>query len=137
MKRNALPTRLATMFAGGILSLAGIASTGCQVDVAGQTLPSPYFLQDDIQFFPAGPEFKLSNEAAALKAFHEEAGALAIMPDHLDEIAASSAKDEQVAAMRIFFERLLDEQRKPRKALAHVRVAWRQPHPNTLRNRQH
>jgi len=42
--------------------------TGCQVDVGGQTLPSAYYLQDDIQYFPAGPEFKLSKEAAALKA---------------------------------------------------------------------
>jgi hypothetical protein len=47
---------------------AGIFQTGCQVDVGGQTLPSAYYLQDDIQYFPAGPEFKLSKEAAALKA---------------------------------------------------------------------
>ena len=44
------------------------ALTGCQVDVGGQTLPSPYYMQDDIQYFPPGPEFKLSREAAALKA---------------------------------------------------------------------
>jgi hypothetical protein len=36
--------------------------------IGGQTLPSAYYLQDDIQYFPAGPEFKLSKEAAALKA---------------------------------------------------------------------
>lgn len=49
--------------------LAGIlgASTGCQVDVAGQTLPSPYYQFDDVQFFPAGPENKLANETAELK----------------------------------------------------------------------
>ena len=47
---------------------AGLGLTGCQVDVGGQTLPSAYYLQDDIQYFPAGPEFKLSKEAAALKA---------------------------------------------------------------------
>ena len=39
--------------------------TGCQVDVAGQTLPSPYYLTDDIQYYAPGPEFKLSREAAA------------------------------------------------------------------------
>ena len=43
-------------------------SIGCQVDVGGQTLPSPYYMSDDVQYFPPGPEFKLSNEAAALKA---------------------------------------------------------------------
>lgn len=49
--------------------------TGCQVDVGGQTLPSAYYLQDDIQYFPAGPEFKLSREAAAQKAYRKEAAA--------------------------------------------------------------
>ena len=51
-----------------VAAAAGIFQTGCQVDVGGQTLPSAYYLQDDIQYFPAGPEFKLSKEAAALKA---------------------------------------------------------------------
>jgi len=51
---------------------AGLAAPGCQVDVGGQTLPSAYYLQDDIQYFPAGPEFKLSKEAAAQKAYKKE-----------------------------------------------------------------
>lgn len=54
--------------------MAGPALTGCQVDVGGQTLPSGYYLQDDIQYFPAGPEFKLSKEAAALKEYRNENG---------------------------------------------------------------
>ena len=37
---------------------------GCQGTHAGQTLPSPYYLQDDIQYFPPGSEFKRSHEAA-------------------------------------------------------------------------
>jgi len=52
----------------GMLGLTGLGTTGCQVHVGGQTLPSPYYLDDDIQYFPAGPEFKLSREAAAQKA---------------------------------------------------------------------
>ena len=59
----------------GLAAIAGLASTGCQVDVGGQTLPSAYYLQDDIQYFPAGPEFKLSKEAAAQKAYKKEIGA--------------------------------------------------------------
>jgi len=43
------------------------ALTGCQVDIAGQTLPSGSYLQDDVQFYAPGPEFKLAREAAALK----------------------------------------------------------------------
>ncbi len=49
-----------------------IAATGCQVSLNGQTLPSPYYLQDDVQYFPSGPEFKLPKEAAALKAAEAE-----------------------------------------------------------------
>ncbi len=37
------------------------------MDIAGQTLPSPYWLQDDTQYYAPGPEFKLAREAAALK----------------------------------------------------------------------
>jgi len=53
------------------ISLAALAvgSTGCQVTEGGQTLPSPYYVQDDVQYFAPGPEFKLSREAAAQKAY--------------------------------------------------------------------
>jgi len=37
------------------------------MDVAGQTLPSAYYLTDDVQYYAPGPEFKLAREAAALK----------------------------------------------------------------------
>jgi hypothetical protein len=49
-----------------LLLLGSLASTGCQIDVAGQTLPSPYHLSDDVQYYAPGPEFKLAREAAAL-----------------------------------------------------------------------
>ncbi len=52
----------------GLILAGGLApSTGCQVSVAGQTLPSPYYLRDDVQYFPAGPENKIANETAAIK----------------------------------------------------------------------
>ena len=47
--------------------LASLGSTGCQMDIGGQTLPSPYYLSDDVQYYAPGPEFKLAREAAALK----------------------------------------------------------------------
>ena len=53
--------------ATGLMLLAGIASTGCQVELGGQTLPSPYYLTDDIQYYVPGPEFVLAREAAAMK----------------------------------------------------------------------
>lgn len=58
----------------GLMLAGGIApSVGCQVSVAGQTLPSPYYLYDDVQFFPAGPENKIANETAAIKAAKADA----------------------------------------------------------------
>ena len=48
---------------------------GCTVDVGGQTLPSPYYLTDDVQYFPPGTEFKLSREAAAMQAAEADAAA--------------------------------------------------------------
>ncbi len=46
---------------------AALLSTGCQSDYAGQTLPSPYYLTDDIQYYAPGPGFKLAREAAAMQ----------------------------------------------------------------------
>jgi len=66
---HSVPTRTIGFAA---LGLVGLTLAGCQVDVGGQTLPSPYYLQDDIQYFPSGPEFKLAKEAAALKAYKKE-----------------------------------------------------------------
>jgi hypothetical protein len=59
----------------GLGLLLATTMVGCQVDIAGQTLPSPHYQQDDIQYFPPGPEFKLSREAAAQKAFDEDQAA--------------------------------------------------------------
>jgi len=77
MSTTALPLccrRIALRAGLLLLAAGGFSLTGCQVDVGGQTLPSAYYLQDDIQYFPAGPEFKLSKEAAALKAYKKELG---------------------------------------------------------------
>jgi hypothetical protein len=53
-----------------VIAVVGVAAstslTGCQVDTAGLTLPSPHYLKDDVQHFAPGPDFKLANEAAAL-----------------------------------------------------------------------
>ena len=62
-------TRIALTLAAGFCL---VGATGCQVSLNGQTLPSPYYLQDDVQYFPSGPEFKLPEEAAALRAARAE-----------------------------------------------------------------
>ncbi|MDG1808372.1 MAG: hypothetical protein P8J91_17570 [Pirellulaceae bacterium] len=56
-----------------VMLASAAAFSGCQVSVAGQTLPSGFYFKDDIQYFRKGPEFKLSREAAALKAAEADA----------------------------------------------------------------
>jgi hypothetical protein len=57
--------------AAGIVLPAVTLLTGCQVEMAGQTLPSPYYLTDDVQYYAPGPEFKLAREAAAMQEMNE------------------------------------------------------------------
>lgn len=69
MIRNSKNRNLPTIVAASLMAAFCLcAATGCQSSINGQTLPSPYYLQDDIQYFPSGPEFKLPREAAALRA---------------------------------------------------------------------
>ena len=58
-----------------LLCAAALSAVGCQVEMGGQTLPSPYYMQDDIQYYRPGPEFKLANEAAYMAQFKEQAKA--------------------------------------------------------------
>lgn len=62
-----MKSRTLSLLLCGAAILSAVATTGCQMSIAGQTLPSAYYLRDDIQYFPKGPEFKLTREAAALK----------------------------------------------------------------------
>ncbi len=65
-------TWIRSTLTSGIGCLALLAGTGCQVDVGGQTLPSPYYLSDDVQYYAEGPEFKLQREADAMEAFRAQ-----------------------------------------------------------------
>ncbi len=56
----------------GLVLAAAVSATGCQVSVSGQTLPSPYYIHDDVQYFPGGAEFKLTEEANMMKAYNAE-----------------------------------------------------------------
>ena len=58
----------------GVMLLSAAALSGCQVSIAGQTLPSSWYFKDDIQYFRRGPEFKLPKEAAALRQAHAQQG---------------------------------------------------------------
>lgn len=72
MSKSTLRRAVWTRLASGLGLMAAVSALGCQSDIGGQTLPSPYWQTDDVQYFPAGPEFKLSREAAAMKAYKNE-----------------------------------------------------------------
>lgn len=65
------------------LTLALICSaalTGCQTTIGGQTMPSPDYLSDDVQYYPAGPEFPLTNQVEASR--KQAAGAQEVQQDY-------------------------------------------------------
>jgi hypothetical protein len=59
-------SRLAITTAAGMIL---IGTAGCQTNVGGQTLPSAYYLRDDVQYYPAGPQDKIFNERRALEQY--------------------------------------------------------------------
>src|SRR5436190_6952936 len=76
-------------------------------------------------------------KAAPFQPLRKQAGSLAVMPDHLQKIAPASTKAKQLPAQRITSQHLLHLQRQARKALPHVGVTGRQPHPDAARNWDH
>jgi len=73
-------SRFLTLPKAALLGCALLAtvSTGCQSTVGGQTLPSAFYLQDDVQYYPAGPEFILSRQVEAIEQYNlQRAGAAA------------------------------------------------------------
>ncbi len=56
----------------GLTVSASLMATGCQMDIGGQNLPSPYYMRDDVQYYAPGTEDKLANERAAMQAMREE-----------------------------------------------------------------
>jgi hypothetical protein len=56
----------------GLGAAAALGLTGCQSEFGNQTLPSPYYLDGQVQYYPTGPEMKVAREAAAQKAANQE-----------------------------------------------------------------
>jgi hypothetical protein len=69
MSRPGLLTRCTLLL--GVVGLL-TASSGCQTTIGGQTLPSAYYLTDDIQFFPAGDEFLLPETVKAMDEYRAQ-----------------------------------------------------------------
>src|SRR4051812_13391557 len=57
-----------------------LASTGCQVEYAGMTLPSGKYFHDDVQYFQPGPEFPYANTQAATQRAKMQAAGIPVPP---------------------------------------------------------
>ena len=75
---NSLGWLKAALWGCGLACL--LSGAGCQVDINGQTLPSAYWMKDDVQYFAAGPEFKLSREANEQRAYRAQQQLDAVTP---------------------------------------------------------
>lgn len=67
MSRNMNATRCGLLLLGSLVM--PLLTTGCQSTIGGQTMPSAYYLRDDVQYFPHGPEFKLSRQVEAIEEY--------------------------------------------------------------------
>ena len=65
----------------GLAVLGLLASTGCQVEYAGMTLPSGKYFHDDVQYFAPGPEFPYANTQAATQRAKMQAAGIPIPPE--------------------------------------------------------
>src|SRR5882672_71209 len=77
------------------------------------------------------------DEAAAFQPLGEQAHALAVVPQNLDQPAAPATENEKLPAVRIALELLLHQERQAIEAPPHVGVARCQPHPDAGRKRDH
>src|ERR1700674_749923 len=68
-------------------------------------------------------------ETAPFKPLGEQAHALTVMPDHLDQVTSAAPKNEEIAAVWVLLQNFLDLECQAGPALAHIRMARGQPYP--------
>lgn len=78
MIRNLNAARCGMLLLGGLVM--PLLTTGCQSTIGGQTMPSAYYLRDDVQYFPHGPEFKLSRQVEAIDEYNLRQKGVAVQP---------------------------------------------------------
>ena len=66
-------------------------------------------------------------KAATLQPLREQTGALAVMPNDLDQVAASAPKNIEITSVRIPLQALLNQTRKAWESAAHIGMAGRKP----------
>ena len=76
-------------------------------------------------------------ETSTLQSLRKQAGALAVMPNDLDQVAAAAPKNVEIANVRITLQALLNQTRKARESAAHVGMTGRKPHSHITRYGNH
>src|SRR6266849_10907237 len=76
-------------------------------------------------------------EAASLQSLRIKRRPQAVMPENLDQFAASPPEDKKITGVRIALQSLLGSQSEGVHAATHARVASRNPHPNARGNWDH
>ena len=61
-----------TIGAVALAALFVVPFVGCQVTRNGQTLPSPHYIHDDIQYHPSGNEFQYQEEVDQMNKINAE-----------------------------------------------------------------
>lgn len=56
--------KIAGLAVVALVAAGMVASTGCQTQMAGMTLPSPHYLEHPPQYVPPSPPFPLTRELA-------------------------------------------------------------------------
>jgi hypothetical protein len=64
-------------------------------------------------------------EASALQSLREQARALAVMPNDLDQVTAAAPKNIEITSVRIPIQTLLNQTRKARESAAHMGLTSR------------
>jgi len=77
------------------------------------------------------------NKSPPLQTFRKQAGPVAVVPNHLQQVTSATAEAEQMAAQRVLAKHFLNLQRQGGESSAHIRVARRQPHSHARRDRDH
>ena len=67
MKKRTHKQFYALLFGVGLVAVS--FGSGCQSHMAGQNLPSPWYTNDDVQYFAPSTEMKLAREAAVMKEY--------------------------------------------------------------------
>ncbi len=50
-----------------VVAASSLGSVGCATYSNGMTLPNPYYINNRVQYYPPGPEFPFTREAASMQ----------------------------------------------------------------------